>query len=113
MSELQIIETALTRAARRCRWNRALQGLGRGLLAGGILFLLAIGAYKVLPLSPVTIPAAAIAAGVVALGGLVWGAWRKMSLLETARWVDERKSFKERLSTALELSSVRAPEDWK
>lgn len=113
MSELQIIESALARAARRCRWNRALQELGRGLLFGCVIFLLTLAAFKLLPLPDWSLPAAGIAAGVAALSGFVWGGWRRMSLLETARWVDDRKALKERLSTALELPNFRAPEDWK
>ena len=113
MSELQIIESALAGAARRRRWQQALNGLGRGLLVGGLTLLLALAAFKVLPLPAWTTPAAAIAAGVIALSGMIWGAWRKSTLLETARWVDDRRKLKERLSTALELNTVRAPEDWK
>src|SRR5689334_21070501 len=113
MSELQVIEAALAGAARRRRWQQALNGLGRGLLAGGLTFLVALVAFKVLPLPAWAIPAAGIIAAVLALGGMIWGAWRKPSLLETARWVDERRQLKERLSTALELKTVRAPDDWK
>ena len=47
MSELQVIETALAKAARRRRWERALHGLGLGLLVGGVVLLLAMAAYKV------------------------------------------------------------------
>jgi DNA repair exonuclease SbcCD ATPase subunit len=113
MTELQIIESALQQAARRRRLERALLGLVRGLLAGGVLVLLLLLVYKLAPIPSWTLPAAGIAAAVLALGGLVWGAWRRLSLLETARWVDERKQLKERLSTALEVSGSRAPEDWK
>jgi DNA repair exonuclease SbcCD ATPase subunit len=113
MSELQVIESALQQAARRRRLERALNGFVRGLLAGGILALLVLLIYKVAPIPAWMLLASAIAAGALALGGLVWGVWRKMSLLETARWVDERKNLKERLSTSLEVSGSRAPEDWK
>src|SRR5438093_129891 len=37
MSELQIIESALQRAAKRGRWARALRGLWQGLLVGAVL----------------------------------------------------------------------------
>jgi hypothetical protein len=43
----------------------------------------------------------------------VIGGWRKGSMLQTARWVDERKELKERLSTALEISGDGAASDWK
>ena len=113
MSELQVIESALAKAARRRRWERALHGFGRGLFIGGILLLVALAAYKLLPLHPAVVPAAAIGAGVCGLLGFIAGGWRQTSLLEIARWVDERKELRERLSTALEMSGTRAPEDWK
>ena len=113
MIELQVIELALQQASKRHRLKRALNGLGRGVLYGAAQFLILLATYKVLPLPQWIIPAAGAAAGLIALGGLIWGAWRKMSLLETARWVDDRKALKERLSTALEMSGSRVPEDWK
>src|SRR5262245_10037506 len=113
MSELQSIEMALSRAARRRRLERALSGLGRGLFFGGIIVLLALATYKLRPVPQVVIPIALAVGGAIVLAGVIWGAWRKMSLLETARWVDERKALKERLSTALEMSDARTPEDWK
>lgn len=113
MSELQVIKSALTQAARRRRWQQALNGCGWGMLAGGVLVLLTLILFKVLPLPAWCVPAAGITAGILALAGLLHGAWRGVSLLETARWVDERKGLKERLSTAMEMEGVRAPEDWK
>src|SRR5262245_61192932 len=113
MSELQSIEMALARAAGRRRLERTLSGLGRGLFFGGIIVLLAIAPYKLLPVPPVVILAALSVGGPTVLAATIWGALREMSLLETARWVDERKALKERLSTALEMADARAPEDWK
>jgi DNA repair exonuclease SbcCD ATPase subunit len=113
MSELQVIQSALQRAARRRRLECALNGFVRGLLAGGVVVLLTLLIYKLAPVPSWMIPASGIAAAALALGGLVRGAWRRLSLLETARWVDERKQLKERLSTALEMSGSRAPDDWK
>ena len=117
MSDITIIESALERAARRRRFQRALNGLAIGLLTGGAALLLAIAAYKVFPVSSTVIPIAGIVAGVCAVLGFVIGGWSKHSLLQTARWVDDRQQLKERLSTALELSANSsgkpAPEDWK
>src|SRR5437867_3921641 len=112
MSELQIIESTLLRAARRRRWQRALNGLGLGLLAGAGVFLLALATYKLLPIPPWIVPAAALLALGLTLAGFVRGAWPKVSLLETARWVDQRNDLKERLSTALEMAGAR-PDDWQ
>lgn len=113
MSELQLIETALHRAARRRRWERALNGLGRGLLAGAVVLLLALAAYKLFPLRLEIVSAAVIAAALLVLTGFLVGGWRKASLLETARWVDDRKQLKERLSTALEMAGSSSPAEWK
>ncbi len=113
MSELQIIETALEGAARRRRWDRAFLGLARASLVGAGLLLVAVAAYKLFPLPEWVVPAGGIAAGVCALAGLAIGGWRKPATLEVARWVDERKQLKERLSTALEMSGGAAPADWK
>ncbi len=113
MSELQIIETALAGAARRQRWDRAFHGLARAALVGAGLLLLAVAAYKLFPLPEWIVAAGAIGAGVCALAGLAIGGWRKPAQLEVARWVDERKQLKERLSTALEMSDGATPADWK
>jgi len=113
MSELKIIELALEGAARRRRWDRAFHGLARASLIGAGLLLVAVAAYKLFPLPQWVIAAGGVAAGVCALIGMVVGGWRKPTRLEVARWVDERKELKERLSTALELSDATAPDDWK
>src|SRR5262245_9844563 len=107
MSEIQIIESALKEAARRHRFQRALNGLVFGILAGAAVMFLALTAYKLLPLSAIVLSAAGVAAGCLAVGGLLWGGWRKMNLLETARWVDEKRNLKERLSTVLELKAAQ------
>ena len=116
MSELHVIESALLGAARRRRWQRGFNGLARGFLVGGVILFAVVGLYKFRPIPSWSIPAAgglALGCGIV---GFLWGAWRKQTLLETARWVDERQQLKERLSTALEMtgsSAPAAPEDWK
>ena len=113
MSELQTIETALSRAASRRRWQRAFHGFGRGVLAGALLLLLALLTYKLLPIPGWAVAAAGVAGALCALAGGIWGAWRKPALMETARWVDEQKHFKERLSTALELAGSGPGGDWR
>src|SRR6267143_2639884 len=99
MNEFQVIESALKSAARR-RWlERAWRGFWQGLLAGGLIWLLTIAAYKIFPLPAGALLAGGIAAAVVTLAGLIFTAGRKVSLPETARWVDARKQLQERLST--------------
>src|SRR5205823_3196931 len=108
-----LIETALKRAARRRRWERALRGLWRGLLVGGLIWLVVQGVYKLLPIPAWSLTAAAASAGAMVLIGLIAGIWRKASLIETARWVDGKQHLQERLSTALEFSNSSANDDWK
>src|SRR5215471_4243930 len=112
MSELQVIESALQRAARRRRWARGLCGMWQGLLIGAILTLLLLGAYHLFPL-PLWVPAtAALVPLPCMLGGLILGGWRKPPLSEIARWVDSRLHLQERLSTALEVGAEPNPNRW-
>jgi len=112
MSELQVIESTLQRAARRRRLANALRGLWLGLLAGSLLWLVALGVYKLAP-----IPVATIWwTGAVALAcppfGFLLGGWRKPTLPATARWLDVQQDLKERLSTALEIGATENHSSW-
>jgi hypothetical protein len=112
MSELQVIESALKRAAARRRWARALRGGGLGLLFGASVSLLLLGAYRLFPL-PVSINVvAALAPFPFVLAGLLIGGWRNPGLNEVARWVDGRQHLKERLSTALEIAAEPSENRW-
>jgi len=104
MSDLQIIETTLGRAARRRRWDRAFRGLWQGVLAGAIIALAALAAYKLLPISLTVVYGGVAAAALAALAGLIIGGWRRTPLTEIARWVDGKQHLQERLSTALEVA---------
>lgn len=113
MSELQVIQSALERAARRRRWARALRGLCLGLFIGAVVTLVLVAAFHLLPL-PMWVLSVAIAAPVAGLLlGMLLGLWRKPGLNEVARWVDERQRLKQRLSTALELSSAPQASTWR
>src|SRR5882672_4926937 len=103
MSELQVIENALKRAARRRRLEQVWHGFWQALLVGGSIWLLVFAAYKLFPIPPRSLLFAGLLSGLVLLAGLVVAAWRKGSLLETARWVDSNQRLQERLSTALEV----------
>src|SRR6266568_2609739 len=112
MSELQIIESALERAARRRRSERALRGLWIGLLIGTVISLLMVSAYHLLPL-PLWLPiAAALVPFPCLAAGLIIGGWHKPALAQVARWVDGRQHLQERLSTALEVASVPNAGKW-
>jgi len=113
MSELQIIEATLERAARRRRWARALRGLWIGLLAGGSIYLFTLGVYKLQPIPHESVLWAAAVAIASALVGCLIGGWRKWALPETARWVDVKQNLKERLSTALEVGAVPNGSEWE
>ena len=104
MSEFQVIQALLEKAARRRRWQHAWRGFWIGLLAGAILWLATLVAFKVLPLPYWSLAAAALAALACMLGGLIIGGWRKSTSNETARWLDAHEHLKERLSTALEMA---------
>ncbi len=113
MSELESIQTAVGRAAKRRRWLRAWRGFWTGLFAGASVWLLALAWYKIRPI-PVEIVHGAAGIGVLfLLIGFIHGWLRPMSLLETARWIDEQQKLQERLSTALELSNNPAQSNWK
>src|SRR5690348_2621116 len=113
MSELQIIESALERAARRRRWACALRGLWVGLLWGGTVYLIWLGAYRLALLFQstyslsLTLQAAQIYILIAAITcpiiGFILGGWRRLGLTEIARWVDVKHNLKERMSTALEF----------
>lgn len=113
MSELQIIEQTLVRAARRRRTAQAHRGLWLGLLVGGGCSLLLVGAHLLLPL-PTGILIGAALSPVIGMGlGAMLGGWRRLTLAETARWVDQKTHLKERLSTAWELAAGPERSEWE
>jgi len=113
MSELQIIQSALERAARRRRWARALRGLWVGLLVGAVISLLLVGVYHLWPLPSWSVQLAALAPLPCMLVGLIVGGWRQPALNDVARWVDARRNLQDRLSTALELAGEPEPTTWR
>lgn len=113
MSEIQVIEAALDRTARRRQWLGAWHGLWRGLLGGGLVLLAALALFKVLPVPVWVVSVAAGVAGTWILVAAVLGGWRRRSRLETARWVDDQRALKERLSTALEMTAISQDNEWK
>ena len=113
MSELQIIEATLEKAARRRRRERAFRGLCQGAFAGALIWLLALVIYKLTPVPTWTLTAAAVAGVAAAIAGFIIGGWHKNSVAETARWVDGRQLLQERLATALELGHGQGAEEWR
>ena len=113
MSEFQIIQETLERAARRRRLERGVRGLFVGLLVGGSIWLLTVGVYKLQDFPPATFIWAGAIGLTSALLGFIIGFWRKPSLSETARWVDVKQNLRERMSTALEVAETQPPGTWR
>lgn len=113
MSELQVIQDTLERAARRRRGERALRGLWRGLLVGALLYLLTLGVFKLAPVPTITLLWAGLGALACPLAGFILCGWRKPGLAETARWVDVKQNLKERMSTALEFAGDENSGTWR
>lgn len=113
MDEVDQIQAALRRVARRQRRAGAWRGFWRGLCAGALIGLLALGAYKLLPVSAVTLWWAG-GLGIACAGiGAIVGGWPRANLMETARWVDLQLGLRERLSTALELAARPDAGSWR
>src|SRR5215471_12680589 len=105
MSEIQVIEGVLQRTARRRRWQQAWKGLWHGLLVGSCVWLVVLVCYKLFPIPVVVLEGAAAAAALSVLVGFLSGWRHRLSLLATARWIDDRRKLQERLSTALEMAA--------
>ncbi len=113
MSDVQILRNALETAARRRRLQRGWYGLWRGLLVGGLIFLTTLVAYKLFPIPFNAVELSGVA-GLISLGaGFIHGYLRKMSLAETARWLDDQQHLEERLSTALEVNEKPIEHKWQ
>src|SRR5215831_2987649 len=113
MSELQIIESTLEKAANRSRWERALRGMWRGLLVGVCIAFIVVGLYHFLPVPEWAYLSAGLLPLPCMLIGLILGGWRKPKLKQIARWVDGKEQLKERLSTALEFSGKTEAGPWR
>lgn len=113
MNELNTIRQVLAKTARRRRLAHGLAGLWKGLLAGAILLLVTFSIYKFAPIPEGALIGVGGAALLAAVFGFVWGWMRPVSLMDTARWVDNQKRFQERLSTALEMAESKLDERWK
>jgi predicted nucleic acid-binding Zn-ribbon protein len=112
MSQLQLIETTLQRAARRRRLAWALRGFWIGLFAGSVLWLVVLGIYKLRPIPDATLFWTGVVALVCPLIGFLILGWNKPALPATARWLDVQQNLKERLSTALEVGASGNASSW-
>ena len=114
MGEMLLIEGALKRAAWRRRMVFAWSGFWKGLLFGALFWLVVLGAYKLYPFPKLVLEIAPWVGGVIVLAFTLAGFLKRASLLQTARWVDNKQGLRERLSTALELSAAaNGASEWK
>src|SRR5271155_1251310 len=97
MSDLDAIQSVLLRAARRRRWERAWNGLWFGLALGAIVWVVALVLYKLAPIPDFVPEAAGVFAVVCILVGFARGWFRKTTLRQTARCLDDRQHLEERL----------------
>jgi hypothetical protein len=110
---LDLIRRAVERTARRRRLAHALQGLWVGALIGAAALFLGLAVYKLRPIPPQVLGGIGAAAVLAAVAGFVTGWMRQVTLMETARWVDGKQRFQERLSTALEVAESDMDPHWK
>jgi hypothetical protein len=113
MSELELIQQTVARTVRRRRWQNAWRGLWQGLLVGTAVWLLGLALFKVLPLPDGVLAGIGVIALLLAPAGLVFGWSRRVSMEETARWIDSQGHYQERLSTALEVANDGKAGHWR
>jgi hypothetical protein len=71
MSDLQVIESVLDRAAFRRRWQLAWRGFWLGLFVGSVVWLLTLALYKLFPFPIESLTVGAGVAVFAALAGAV------------------------------------------
>jgi hypothetical protein len=113
MNQIRIVEAALEKTARRKRWQNGWKGFWKGLLAGSLIWVGVLVVFKLFPVPPLVLAIAGGAACVAMATGFILGWRNEPSLLETARWVDQKQKLEERLSTALEVSAGPGGGDWR
>ncbi|HNU99333.1 MAG: hypothetical protein KA191_12460 [Verrucomicrobia bacterium] len=112
MSALQLIEATVIRTGRRRRWHRAWRGAWQGFLIAAVLWLVALGLYKLLPIPWQVLPLAGVTGLLTVLAGFLAGWWRRERAIDTARWLDHRQHLQERLGTALEIGREPGSGEW-
>jgi hypothetical protein len=113
MSELQAIEAALVREVRRRRLQRAWLNMWRGMFIGTLIWLLALAAYKLAPIPFTALPIAGLVGLACMIAGFCYGWFHRLTLQQTARWLDEKQNLQQRLSTALEMAGSNRDENWR
>jgi hypothetical protein len=113
MSEFHVIKETLAATARRRRWQRGWRGFWKGFVIAGIVWLVALICYKVLPMPEGVLFGLFFAGWIAPLAGFLVEYSKQVSLSEAARWLDQEKQLKERISTALEVSDNKKDGEWQ
>lgn len=113
MSDIQKIESVVLKTARRQRWQRAWHGFWQGLLIASGIWLVGLTAFKAFPITEVVLLAAGVAGVLAMVTGFILGWRRRPTLLQTARWIDDKRRLQERLSTALEVADSSGSGNWR
>ncbi len=113
MSEIHVIKETLAATARRRRWQRGWRGFWRGFMVAGVVWLLGLIIYKVLPMPEPVLLGLFFLGWVGPLAGFITGFSKPVTMNEAARWLDQEKQLKERLSTALEVSDSQKDGEWQ
>ena len=106
MSQKQLIASKLNAAARRRQIQLGWQYMWMGLWICVCLWLVSLISYKLFPVPVDTFLWVGILGLILPLSGLIWGIAKKFAPRDIARWVDQEKDLKERLSTAVELTEA-------
>ena len=104
MSQKQLIACKLKAAARRRKIQLSWQCMWMGLWICVCIWLLSLISYKLFPVPTITFFWVGLLSFIVPLSGLIWGFTKKFPPKDIARWIDQEKNLKERLSTAVELA---------
>ncbi|MFL2910845.1 MAG: hypothetical protein ACJZ70_09935 [Limisphaerales bacterium] len=106
MKEKQIIATKLNTVASRKKLQLSWKYMWFGLSICVGLWLLSLLSYTLFPIPLVTFLWVSILSLILPLAGLIVGFSKKFPLQDIARWIDQEKGLKERVSTAVELTEA-------
>ncbi|HEY1171225.1 MAG TPA: hypothetical protein VGH19_07665 [Verrucomicrobiae bacterium] len=113
MSEFHVIKETLAVTARRRRWQRGWRGFWKGFLIAGGVWLLGLILYKALPMPEPVLFGIFFAGWIAPIAGFLKEFSKAVTLNEAARWLDQEKQLKERLSTALEVADSKKDGEWQ
>lgn len=104
MDALTTIQHAARRTAARQRWLRGWHGLWRGAWVGAVIFVVALGVWKLAPVPYAVVTAAGVLGLLAPVVGFLIAFWPRLTDEQACRWLDQKQGLQERLSTALEVA---------